>query len=152
MRPANRFQPLTTFFRNCLIGFSLAGGAQAEQLTVVIDNIQSDEGQLRIAIGGESAYVAPEGGETEPHDVQVILPAQKGSVRFVTDALPPGRYAVQVFHDENGNGELDANFVGMPKEPWGFSNNARGNFGPPKFEDTSVELNGEATITIRVEK
>ena len=53
-------------------------------------------------------------------------------------------------HDENGNGELDANFVGIPREPWAFSNNARGNFGPPTWEDTKFELNGQATQTIEL--
>ena len=49
-------------------------------------------------------------------------------------------------HDENGNGELDANFVGIPKEPWGFSNNAKGKFGPPKWEDVQFSIGEEAVV------
>ena len=42
--------------------------------------------------------------------------------------------------------------VGMPKEPWGMSNNARGNFGPPKFEDARFELKGDTSLVVKVEK
>jgi len=46
-----------------------------------------------------------------------------------------GQYAIKVFHDENANGELDINFLGIPKESYGFSNHARGRFGPPPFAE-----------------
>jgi len=45
-------------------------------------------------------------------------------------------------HDLNGNGELDTNFVGLPQEPYGFSNNATANFGPPKWNDIRFQLDG----------
>jgi uncharacterized protein (DUF2141 family) len=54
--------------------------------------------------------------------------------------LPSGDYALSVFHDVNGNGELDTNQVGMPIEPYGFSNDAAGNYGPPSFEQSRVHL------------
>ncbi len=56
--------------------------------------------------------------------------------------LTPGRYAVILFHDENGNGKLDKNFWGVPTEPYGFSNNAEGTFGPPGFDDAALTLDG----------
>ena len=49
--------------------------------------------------------------------------------------LPFGVYAVRLFHDENGNGKLDSNFLGIPIEAYGFSNNARSTVGPAPFED-----------------
>jgi uncharacterized protein (DUF2141 family) len=59
--------------------------------------------------------------------------------------LPPGKYAVSAYADANGNGRLDRNFLGMPSEQYGFSNNARGRFGPPAFAEAAVEL-GDGTV------
>lgn len=55
--------------------------------------------------------------------------------------LPKGTYAISMFHDENENNKLDTNFLGIPKESYGCSNNARGHFGPPKWEDAKFEIN-----------
>jgi uncharacterized protein (DUF2141 family) len=60
----------------------------------------------------------------------------------VLSNLQPGRYALILFHDENGNGRLDKNFWGVPTEPYGFSNNAQGFLGPPRFDDAAMTLDG----------
>ncbi len=60
------------------------------------------------------------------------------SLRFAD--LAPGRYALRVFADENGNGKLDANPMGLPLERYGFSNDARGNRGAPAFEAAAIDL------------
>jgi len=62
--------------------------------------------------------------------------------------LPQGEYAVAVFHDENTNGKLDKNFLGIPKEAYGFSNDAHGVFGPPPFKDAKVTLKENSTLEI----
>jgi uncharacterized protein (DUF2141 family) len=64
--------------------------------------------------------------------------------------LEPGRrYGVIVFQDENGNGRLDKNVWGVPTEPYGFSNHARGFLGPPTFADVAMALDGSnKAITI----
>ncbi|BBJ00699.1 hypothetical protein FGKAn22_23910 [Ferrigenium kumadai] len=59
--------------------------------------------------------------------------------------LPSGRYAVAVYADNNRNGRLDRNFLGVPTEIYGFSNNARGRFGPPGFAEAAFEL-GDGTV------
>jgi uncharacterized protein (DUF2141 family) len=62
-----------------------------------------------------------------------------------------GTYAVSVFHDENSNGKLDTNFMGIPREGVGASNNAKGHFGPPKFDAAAFRFSGgllELKITI----
>jgi uncharacterized protein (DUF2141 family) len=53
-----------------------------------------------------------------------------------------GAYAISVFHDENSNGKLDTNFVGIPREGVGASNNAKGHFGPPKFDAAAFHFAG----------
>jgi len=61
-------------------------------------------------------------------------------VTFVFANLWPGIYAAAAFHDENRSGDFDTNFIGLPREGYGFSNGARALLGPPAFEDASVEL------------
>ena len=61
--------------------------------------------------------------------------ARNGVLEFVFTGLPAGKFAVAVFHDENGNDTLDTNLLGIPKEGYAFSENARGFAGPPSFVD-----------------
>lgn len=63
--------------------------------------------------------------------------------------LPKGEYAISIYHDENNNKELDTNFVGIPKESFGFSNNAIGLMGPPSFEKAKIILNADKKIQIK---
>jgi len=80
----------------------------------------------------------------------------KGTIVTVTDGkatatfenVTSGTYAVSSFYDKNGNGKLDTNFLGIPKEPTAMSNNAKGSFGPPKFKDAKFILNKNTTIQI----
>ncbi len=60
--------------------------------------------------------------------------AASGRITVVLKDLPEGPIALSLFQDANGNGKLDMNMMGMPTEPYGFSNNASGNFGPPPFD------------------
>ncbi len=60
--------------------------------------------------------------------------AHEGTVSVVFKNVQPGEYAISVFHDVNGDGKLDVNFIGMPREGIGASNDASGTFGPPSYE------------------
>lgn len=64
--------------------------------------------------------------------------------------LNPGVYAVSTFHDENSNAKLDTNFLGIPKENYGFSNNASQPFGPPSFKEASFEALTNVILTIKL--
>ena len=154
MRTLNRFAPLKEMLRSTAAALLslVASTATADQLTIVLTNIEKAEGSLMVQVGPQASFEAGEGEQPAPMPMQIVLPAQIGEVQFTTDALPGGTYAVQAFHDVNGNGDMDSNFVGMPKEPWGFSNNARGNFGPPKFADTKFELSGSAELQIELKR
>ncbi len=69
-----------------------------------------------------------------------------------TIRLPYGEYAIKVYHDENGNDEMDTRMFGIPKERYGFSNDARGAFGPPEYEDALFKLDSpkkEIIITLQ---
>lgn len=64
--------------------------------------------------------------------------------------IPAGQYAIGVFHDVNANNSLDTNFFGVPKEQYGFSNNATGNFGPPSFDAAAVLVTNDMMHTIKL--
>ncbi len=72
------------------------------------------------------------------------IPVDSFAVLFSIEALEPGTYAITVYHDEDGDGELDMKFYGPPAEKMGASNDARGRMGPPSFEDASFVLGNEA--------
>jgi uncharacterized protein (DUF2141 family) len=78
-------------------------------------------------------------------------PARAGIVEFTLRNVKPGTYAVAVFHDLNGNGRLDRNFIGLPNEPYGFSNDV-GRRGAPNFDGALITVKEPATtvkITVR---
>ncbi|MBY0366055.1 MAG: DUF2141 domain-containing protein [Roseateles sp.] len=76
--------------------------------------------------------------------------AADGQVTVVLKDLPEGPLALSVFQDANGNGRLDMNAMGMPVEPFGFSNDAVGNFGPPRFEQAVLTPVAGQPIKVRL--
>ncbi len=66
------------------------------------------------------------------------------------EGLEPGYYAVSAFYDEDNDGELDTGMFRIPKEPVGFSNNARGKFGPAKWKHTNFQVDQDTHITIQL--
>ena len=111
-------------------------------LEVELRGIHSAEGQALVALHRE----AP--GADFPSDASIVAnaaaPAATDGVVVVLRELPAGEHAVAAFHDANGDGELNANFVGMPTECYGFSNDARGFMGPPSFDDAAFFLDADA--------
>src|SRR5262249_60890200 len=69
--------------------------------------------------------------------------ARNGEVKFAIHDLPAGKYAVGSLDDENGNGKLDRNSLGVPTEGYGFSNDAQGSGGPPKFAQAAFDFDGK---------
>jgi uncharacterized protein (DUF2141 family) len=81
-----------------------------------------------------------------------VVPISDGRAFAVFDEVPAGPFAVSVFHDTDGDGELDSGALGIPSEAYGFSADARDMFGPPSFEEARLELAAGETkrITIQV--
>lgn len=93
------------------------------------------EGEVRLSLfRGAEAYDggAPLAGAARS--------AGAGTVTATFTGLEPGEYAIKAFHDLNGNGMLDTNLMGIPNEPFAFSNNAAGSFGPASFEQAKFEV------------
>jgi uncharacterized protein (DUF2141 family) len=76
-------------------------------------------------------------------------PAQQGETTVLVKGVPAGTWAVLAYQDENSNDQLDRNLIGIPKEPYGFSRDARSKFGPPGFEDAAIEV-GDAPVVANV--
>jgi uncharacterized protein (DUF2141 family) len=68
------------------------------------------------------------------------LTVTEATISKTYSGLMPGRYAIRAFHDVDGDGALDTNPFGIPIEPFGFSNNAKGAMGPPKWDDAGFDL------------
>ena len=77
-------------------------------------------------------------------------PANEGTVTVVLYGIPSGDYAISVLHDLNGNEKMDTNFIGIPKEGFGFSNDAMGFMGPPHFKKCMFQWTGRESIVIRM--
>jgi len=114
------------------------------RLVVSVAGLERDEGSVRIAV-----FDSADGFPDEPVLGEVVEPS--GLAAEWSASLPRGTYAVAVVHDVDGNGKLNTNLLGMPREPYGFSNGARGTFGAPSFEDASFVLDQpETRVTVRV--
>jgi uncharacterized protein (DUF2141 family) len=74
-------------------------------------------------------------------------PARPGTVELRLRNVKPGTYAIAVFHDRNGNGKLDRSFIGLPSEPYGFSNDV-GRRGAPSFEAARVVVREPSTTIV----
>ena len=124
----------------------IAAQVSAADFTIEIRDVRSADGQVYVAVHGPASKATfPSGEGAVAGDRQ---PAQVGTMRFVVNDLSPGRYAVTAFHDENDNGDLDTNLVGMPTEGYGFSNDARATFGPPKFEAAAVTVGDASEVAV----
>lgn len=79
------------------------------------------------------------------------VPVVAGSARVVFEDLEPGEYGISVIHDRNSNGKLDRNIMGIPKEGFGFGNDAMGVLDPPSFDKAKLLIGkGEQEHVIRM--
>lgn len=124
---------------------SFAVNATAGDLAVEVRGITQAKGDILIALYDKSDTWLKKSLR------QVKVAAQKGSVTTLFKDLPEGDYAISLFHDENVNGRMDSNPMGIPLESYGFSKDASGNFGPASFEDAKFNLPvGGASISINL--
>ena len=116
---------------------------QTSTLVVNIDGLQSNDGKVRIALSNSEESYSSDGKDAyRGGDAQIT---NKKALYTFTE-VPYGVYAVKLFHDENNNDKLDSNFMGIPQEPYGFSNNARGTFGPASWDDAKFEIKEDSLV------
>ena len=105
-------------------------------LTVELEQLRNNNGKLLLELNDENEEVIKGFSEVISDNKCVI----------VINDLKPGKYAFKYFHDENNDEEINTNFMGIPKEGYGFSNNAKGTFGPPSFDKMLFELEKSDTV------
>jgi len=108
-------------------------------IRVEVSGLRSDKGPLMCSLFS-SAEGFPGKAEKAVGRAKSDISQKQAVCEF--PGVVPGTYAVSVFHDENSNGKLDRNFIGMPKEGVGASNNATGHMGPPKFSAAAFKYDG----------
>ena len=137
----NKF--LLTIFILCAIQTSKAQ-EQTFNLTVNISGLNSSDGNLLVGI-----YNKKESFLKKPIKSTIIKIENKKALVLFRN-LPKGIYAVSFVHDENDNKKMDTNFIGIPKEDYGCSNNATGFMGPPKYKDAKFVLEENKIIDIKI--
>ncbi len=126
----------------CIVAGSSQG--QTANLTVKVKNIKEVKGSMSVALFnsaegypcGDSFYQA------KSHALDSL------SFSMVFSDIPLGIYAVAVFQDTNDNGEQDTNWLGIPKEPYGFSNDAVARIAAPDFDDAKFEVKEDIEIVV----
>jgi uncharacterized protein (DUF2141 family) len=108
--------------------------AWAASVQVTVQGVRNDHGSVLVALCTSAEFL-------RPHCAwKASTPAAAGTVTLRIDGVPPGTYAAQAFHDENGNGRLDRSLLGLPEEGMGFSRDAPMRMGPPRFEDAAFPI------------
>jgi len=138
---------IKTVFLLWMFVFALMGmSAQKSTITLKVKGISEAKGIMNIAIfNSEEDYRSGENfvlGEK--------IEVNSNEFTFISPEIPVGTYAIKVFQDVDSNGEFNKNWIGMPKEPFGFSNDAKGRMGPPSFEDASFSLEGDTELVINL--
>ncbi|MBN8615305.1 MAG: DUF2141 domain-containing protein [Deltaproteobacteria bacterium] len=133
---------LTTFVSGILgLTLSIADGAGAArasetdgEIVVSVSELRNASGVVRIAL------YAREGEWLSRETVSDCVAQVHGEhARCSLGVHAPGTYAIAVLHDEDADGDMDRDFIGLPQEGYGFSSGARPGFGPPSFGDASFE-------------
>ncbi|MBB6136211.1 MAG: DUF2141 domain-containing protein [Massilia sp.] len=119
--------------------FCAAGSASAASIEVRVQGVTA-KGKVLVAVCDKTTFL-------KDCAYSGSAPAKAGETVVTVDGVPTGSWAVLSYQDENDNGKLDRNVLGIPKEPYAFSRDARGRFGPPSFEDAAFELRDEKAVT-----
>ena len=129
--------------KTTMISIILTNSLFAETLIVNVES-KYDKGLALIGIYDKEENFGKAKVNQELKEEKVLT----GAVTKITNNraqikfnIPFGSYAISGFQDFDGNGIMSGNFLGIPKEPFGFSNNARGKFGPPKWKDAVFIFN-----------
>ena len=123
-----------------IIGAAPAPGV----LRIDVSNVRGHTGTVHVDICTQAQFL-----KDCPRSADA--PAVVGVTHVTVTGLPPGRYAAQVFYDENGNHKVDRALFGIPKEGVGFSNDAKIRFSPPKWEEAMFDYDGgPQTIKLRL--
>jgi len=120
----------------------------ASDLKITIEGIVEQTGGIMVAvIASEQQFE----DKASPSASLILTPSGK-TTSVTLHEISPGTYAIRAMHDVNGNSKMETNFVGIPKEPWGGSNNTKGKLSPPKWQAARFEVNSDTETTINLNR
>ena len=114
--------------------------ALASDLTVNVESIARTQGTIVLGLFDEATYNGD--GAVDGANLKV----EGNDVTVTFEGLEPGEYAVKLYHDVNDDGEMNTNPFGMPTEPFAFSNDAKGRFGPAKWNAAKFTVGADGTV------
>lgn len=124
-----------------IVGLALCRPAAANDLTVIVHGVKDARGVVRVDVCDKPNF------QTDRCTYKAEAPAMPGDVVIEIHDLPPGIYAVQAFQDANNDGEMQLNFLGIPREGVGFGNGAKIGLSAPSFEASSTDVTGPSAKT-----
>ena len=116
------------------------------RLTVQVAGAASDAGAVWVGL-----YASEEAFDDGVEVASAMLPVSDAAAGAVFEDLKPGEYSVIAFHDANGDNDFNRNFIGIPQERYGFSNNPRPRFRGAHWEEAVFSLDGEAEAVMEIE-
>ena len=140
--------PILSCFRLtccCALGLLASTAASAtgnSSVTVVVSALASTTSTVKLYFYNVKETFLTHGGYAF---MRVVKPGGQRQVSLPVD-LPPGEWAVAITQDVNNNDKLDKNLMGIPTEPFAFSNNVRPRFAPPAFDDCKFTVNGPGKV------
>jgi uncharacterized protein (DUF2141 family) len=134
---------LIIFLFFCIV--NLTAKDDKVELTVKVTNIRELKGEIEIGFYNNPEAFPDDGGQYKKLRVKVT-----SKTMYISVKLPKGEWAVALYHDENNDKKINKNFLGIPKEPYAFSNNVKPVFSAPSFEKTKFKLYKNKTITVRL--
>lgn len=117
------------------------------ELTIVIKNIKFAKGKMQIGLYNKKENFPIIGKEYKT----LCLSVDAKEISHTVKNLPPGEYAIAVYHDVNADGKCNANFFGIPTESFGFSNNIKPFLSAPSFDDTKFRIEHARLMTIKLQ-
>lgn len=116
--------------------------AQNVKLTVSVSGLKNNTGAVKVGLyNSEGTFL-----KTTYKSLASEIKNNEAVVTF--ENLPVGEYAISTYHDENNNGKLDKNMMGIPSESYAASNNAKGFMGPPSYKDAKFVVSKDSKIEI----
>ncbi len=128
------------------LGTNMPSPSVATTCLVKVHGLRNTKGSVMLAVFKDEVGFP---SQTQ-HAVFTDLKRANEPIEFRLSGLQAGQYAISLLHDENQDGTLNCNFFGKPLEGYGFSNNAKGWFGPPSFESSKFQLPQKTVLEINL--
>lgn len=139
---------MRTIFTLIILITAFTLSATTQNIAVLVSGIEKQTGNIIVSVFDDAKSFPAKGREL----ALITVPADAETVKIPINDIKPGEYAFAVLHDVNANGKCDSNMIGMPKEPFGFSNNVKPKLKVPSFDQVKVNVTDGMIIKIKLIK